>query len=314
MKIAVVLYSDELSSANSLLSQASSLADATSCQLWVLGGLGASPFAEGLCFPKITEILLNKPEHLFDPICCAEAVEEYYRGNMVDIILLSADIRGNELVARLSALIGCEAFLSAKALFCENAELYVKKPVYSNNLLATFHIQALPFVVSMAASEQTLTHEFQGKRELAQYKSTASSPSFLTDIENEAFENGGALKSAELVFAAGRGVGKAENFKKLEALAEKMGAVLGGTRPTVCDGKIPPERMLGMSANVLSPACCVVFGASGAAPFLAGVENSKLLIAVNRDPNALIFDNCDVGIIADCNEFAQALSKQLELK
>lgn len=314
MKIAVVLYSDELSSANSLLSQASTIADNASCQLWVLGGLGASPYADSLCFPKITEILFSKPEYLLDPICCAEAVKEYYLSNSVDIILFSTDIRGNELAARLSALIGCEAFLSAKTLFSENAEFYIKKPVYSNNLLATFRIQALPFVVSMPASEQTLTHEFHCKRELIQYKSGASSPSYLTDIENEAFENGGELKSAKLVFAAGRGVGKAENFKKLEALAKNMGAVLGGTRPTVCDGKISPERMLGMSANVLSPACCIVFGASGAAPFLAGVENSKLLIAVNRDPNALIFNNCDVGIIADCNEFAQALSKQLEQK
>ena len=86
-----------------------------------------------------------------------------------------------------------------------------------------------------------------------------------------------------------------------------MGGALGGTRPAVYNGKIPRERMIGSSAAVLSSKCCIVFGASGAAPFVAGVEKSKLLIAVNRDPNALIFDNCDVGVVADCNEFAEAL-------
>ncbi len=249
--------------------------------------------------------------YLHDPICCAEAVNEYFDSSSVDIIMFSADIRGNELAARVSALIGCEAFLCAKALFFENGELYVKKPVYSNNLLATFRIQTFPLVLSLTTSDIATAHELRGNNELTQFYATTSTPSWLTEVEYANFENKDLMSSSDLVLVAGRGVGKAENFKKLAALAEKLDAVLGGTRPTVCDGKIPPELMLGMSANVLSPACCIVFGASGAAPFLAGVENSKLLIAVNRDPSALIFDNCDVGIIADCNEFANALSEAL---
>lgn len=310
MKTAVVVFSDELSAANSLLAQASALPDDNSYELWVLGGLCGYPKGMALSTPKIIEILLSNPENLSEPLCCAEAVYDNYLANQVNIIMFPADIRGSGLAARVCAKIGCECILGAKELFCSDGEIYIKKSVYSNNLQATFRVQALPLVVSIAPSESAATPVIFEHTELTQFKAETSIPAWLTDIESEHFEKNDLLKSSNLVLAAGRGVGKAENFAKLSELARKMGGVLGGTRPTVCDGKMPPETMIGMSSSVLSPELCIVFGASGAAPFLAGIEKSKLLIAVNRDPNALIFDNCDVGIIDDCNEFAEALSKQ----
>lgn len=311
MKIAVVVFSDELSIADALLSQSSALSGDNSHELWILCGFGNSPITHDLGFQKIIEIQIAQPENLSEPSCCAEAVCECYGKNSVDIILFNSALRGTELAARVCALLNCEAMLGAKALFSDEDGLFVKKPVYSNNLLASFRIQSLPLVLSMTASDSAISPKIIENPHITQFNAGTSLPSYFSDIEEERFESSNALTSSDLVLVAGRGVGKAENFAKLSTLAEKMGAVLGGTRPTVCDGKLAPERMLGMSANVLSPACCVVFGASGAAPFLAGVEKSKLLIAINRDPNALIFDNCDVGIIADCNEFAEALSKQL---
>ena len=311
MKNAVVVFSDELSIANSILSQSSALSGDNSHELWVLGDCGSSPNINSLGFSKLTEIQFSKPKNLSEPICCAEAIYECYRENSVDIILFNSDLRGNELAARVCALLGCEAMLGAKELFSDGGRLFVNKPVYSNNLQATLPVQTLPLVVSLAMYDIAKVPQTIENPKITRFYASTSTPSYLTDIENECFEINDALASANLVLVAGRGVGKAENFAKLSKLAERTGGVLGGTRPTVCDGKLPPECMLGMSAKILSPACCIVFGASGAAPFLAGVEKSKLLIAINRDPNALIFDNCDVGIIADCNEFADALSKQL---
>jgi len=310
MKTAVVVFSDEISRANSLLMQAPALSEEDLCEVWVLGGLCGYPHNRALSAPKITEILLSNTDSLSEPLCCAEAVYKNYLANSVDIIIFPSDIRGSDLAARVCSEIGCEGLLGAKELLCSDGELYINKPVYSNNLQASFRVQSLPLVLSMVTAESVTTPNIFDHPELTQFGVETSIPSWLTDIENESFENGDLLKCSSLVLAAGRGVGKAENFAKLTELAQKMGGVLGGTRPTVCDGKMPPERMIGMSAAVLSPDCCIVFGASGAAPFLAGVEKSKLLIAVNRDPNALIFDNCDVGIIEDCNEFADALSEQ----
>ena len=312
MKIAIIVFPDELSIANALSSQVDALTDYDSCELWVMGGLGSAPNEWIFSFREITEILIGNPEYLSEPLFCAEAVYQCYQSNQVDIMLFSSGIRGNDLAARVCAEIGCEAVLGAKELSLREGKVNIKKPVYSNNLHASFHPNAFPLVVSLAPSVDTAPTVFVESPKISKFKAEIQMPTWLTDIENERFESDDLLKNSELVFVAGRGVGKAENFSKLSELALKMGGVLGGTRPIVCDGKIPPDKMIGMSANVISPDCCFIFGASGAAPFLAGIEKSKLIVAVNRDPNALIFENCDVGIIADCNEFAEALSAKLQ--
>ncbi|MEG0778674.1 MAG: electron transfer flavoprotein subunit alpha/FixB family protein [Oscillospiraceae bacterium] len=304
MKIAVVLFSDELALANTLYSVTAP------CELWVLGGLCGYPKNE-LCFEKIVEIIPEAAEIFREPICCAAAVEEYYQENPVDIILLSDGVRGNDLAARIAAATDGDGFLGTKELLFHDGKIYVQKPVYSNNLDATFCAESFPLVLSGSPKGSGEAGKAPENQEIFQFKATAELPAWLSDIECEVLENADLLKDARLVIAAGRGVGRTENFKKLDELAEKLGGALGGTRPTVYDGKMPAARMLGMSAAVVSPDCCIAFGASGAAPFMAGVEKSRLLIAVNSDPNALIFEHCDLGIAADCNEFALALLNEL---
>ena len=314
MKTAVIVFQNELSISTALATQAPVLTAVDSCELWILGGLGTLPHGETLHFSKITEILLGNSENLSEPLCCAEAVYQCFLSNSVDIMLFPAGIRGNDLAARVCAALGCEAVLGAQTVFSQDGGVYIKKAVYSNYLQATFHADKLPLVVSLIPSELSVIPERIENRELHKFEAEVSIPAWLTEIELDEAEDDNLLQRAELVLAAGRGVGRNENFQTLAALAQLMGGVLGGTRPTICDAKLPPERMIGMSANALSPACCLVFGASGAAPFLAGIEKSKLIVAVNKDPNAQIFDHCDVGIIADCNEFAQALFKILAEK
>ncbi len=307
MKISVVCFSDELLIANSLFIKTAAQQAGDSIELWVLGGLADTEEIKKLNFKRITEIILAESEHLKEPMCCADAVNKCFCSNPVDIIAFPSGIKDDELAARVSVLIGGGCILEATELCCDDSGVSVKKPVYSGNLQASFQFETLPLVLSLKPSVIETEVESLETPELTRFYAKTELPTWLTDVEYERTENGDLFKSSELVIAAGRGVGKVENFHRLSELAEVMGGVLGGTRPAVYDGKIPRERMIGSSAAVLAPKCCIVFGASGAAPFLAGIEKSKLLIAVNRDSNALIFDNCDVGIVADCNEFAEAL-------
>ncbi len=307
MKLAVVCFSDELSAANSLLRQCAVQPGDNSAELWVLGSVSDNQGLGKLNFRKITEIIPTEQKHLKEPVCCAGAVYQCFRKNPVDIIAFPSGIRGNDLAARVSVLLSGACMLEVTEL-CGNAGgVTVKKPAYSGNLQATFQFDTLPLALSMRPSAVKEETEHTGIPELARFEAKTEYPSWLTAAEYECAENSDLLKNSELVIAAGRGVGKAENFQKLSELAYMMGGALGGTRPAVYDGKVPRERMIGSSAAVLAPQVCIAFGASGAAPFMAGIEKSKLLIAVNRDPNALIFNNCDVGIVADCNEFATAL-------
>ena len=307
MKIAVVCFPDELSIANSLLPQCALYTDNNSVELWVLGGICDTQNVKKLNFNKITEIILPDSEQLREPTCCADAVYQCFCQNPADIIAFQSGLRGNELAVRGSVLIGAGCMLEATEFCFSGSGVSVKKPVYAGNLQAEFRFEKFPIGLSLKPASIEIEAESAYAPELVRFEAKTELPAWLADVEYECVENDDLLKNSELVIAAGRGVGKAENFKKISELAEVLGGALGGTRPAVYDGKIPRERMIGSSAAVLAPKICIAFGASGAAPFLAGVEKSKLLIAVNRDQNALIFDNCDVGVVADCNEFANAL-------
>ncbi|MEG2744515.1 MAG: electron transfer flavoprotein subunit alpha/FixB family protein [Oscillospiraceae bacterium] len=307
MKISCVVFPKELSLANSLIAAAPS---GFSRELLVLGEAGDFDF-KTLCFESILEILPQSVEDFREPLCCGAALFEYFSKNPSELIIFPAGVGGDDLAAHCAAELDCEGFLGALALRFSEGKILLEKPVYSNNLTATFSLETTPLVVSLVPASDFKAENPPEFQQISSFKTTAALPDFLTDFEYFPLENGDVLSKAKIILAAGRGVGKAENFGLLNQLSEKLGGALGGSRPTIYEGKLPPERLLGMSARPLAPPCCICFGVSGAAPFLAGVKKSQVLIAVNRDANAPIFDNCDLGIVADCNEFALALLKEI---
>ncbi|MEM1658285.1 MAG: electron transfer flavoprotein subunit alpha/FixB family protein [Candidatus Jordarchaeales archaeon] len=119
------------------------------------------------------------------------------------------------------------------------------------------------------------------------------------------------LELAEVVVAGGRGAGE-EGFRLIRRLAEILGGEIGGTRPAADEGWIPRERQIGQSGRIVSPKIYISLGASGALQHVVGFRRAGLVIAVNKDPRAPIFDHADVGVVADVKEFLEALIQELE--
>ena len=119
------------------------------------------------------------------------------------------------------------------------------------------------------------------------------------------------LSEAETVLVCGNGMGSRENCDRVRALASRLGASVGLTRPAALNAWGSSEEILGQSGLQIHPHCCLTLGASGAGPFLQGVQNAEIIIAVNRDPNALIFQNADYGICMDVIKFLENLSKEV---
>lgn len=128
-------------------------------------------------------------------------------------------------------------------------------------------------------------------------------------IEHTRKESGAELQSAQVVFVGGRGLRSAENFRRLCALAEKMGAACGCTRPVAMAGWTDFSRVVGISGSSLHAKVCVTFGVSGSAAFLCGTEQVGRLVAVSNDKNAPIFLSADTGIQGDCMSIVEALEK-----
>lgn len=203
-----------------------------------------------------------------------------------DIILMTADENGNRLAPLLAIRTGGCVLLDLTGLrLSDSGRLSGIKSVYNQNLKAVFPFATRPAVVSMLGVSAVSRNG--GEHEVCMLEFEQEEPDWFEDLALECQEIKDDVRTARNVLVAGRGIGTDEALHDLYALAALLNAKAGCTRPLVQDGRMSQSAMIGAFAAIISPEVCLVFGASGAAPLAAGIENSKLLVGVNSDPESL---------------------------
>ncbi len=243
-------------------------------------------------------------------------VEEFlnlFKEHHVNLAVFPDNEKGGELAVRVSLGLGTAAALKVTEIRIASGDIFLERKVYSCNLDGCFRAPRNPFAMtfdinSVKESATRGAPAIHRKRVLA-----APRQEFLSCEEIE-LPGCQSLETSERLVAVGRGAADRETVELLRQIAQILDAGLGATRPAVLEALLPYSNMIGMTGVIARPKLCMAFGASGSAPFMIGVRDSRFLVGVNRDPDAAVFRSCNLAVVDDAGEFAAAFLDVLREK
>jgi electron transfer flavoprotein alpha subunit len=226
-----------------------------------------------------------------------------------DYIVQPHTTHGKNIMPRLAGLLNVPQVSDIMEIV--DGQTYVR-PIYAGNAYETVQntanlqlitVRPINFdPVELEGGQATIESvDFKETEQLTQSEGIEVSESDLPE-----------LATASIVVSGGRGVGSKENFALLEDIAKKLDAAIGASRAAVDAGYISNDYQVGQTGKVISPTLYIAVGLSGAIQHLAGMKDSKYIVAINKDPDAPIFNTCDYGLVADLFECLPELSKAID--
>ncbi|HUQ41102.1 MAG TPA: electron transfer flavoprotein subunit alpha/FixB family protein, partial [Candidatus Limnocylindrales bacterium] len=242
----------------------------------------------------------------------ATAVAERAKASGAELVLIGATLNGRDLGPRVAAKLGWAYAADCTDVTGKDGAVLAKRPMYAGKVRATVKVP-LPAVVSVRAGAWTLPADVAPPA-VTEIDAAADDPRLVFD-RLVATESGGkrvSLAEARTVVSAGRGLKGPENWKLVEELADALSAATGASRAVTDAGWRPNEEQVGQTGKTVTPDLYVALGISGAIQHLAGMTSSKVIVAVNKDPDADIFKIADYGIVGDLFEFVPAFTEAVK--
>jgi electron transfer flavoprotein alpha subunit len=282
------------------------------CIATVLGSGLDSP-AQEIAGYGVTKVVVADDTQLANYLADAYAatLEQIIKANDVSLVLATSTAVGKDLLPRVAARLGVGMATDVVAI---NDDGTFKRPMYAGNALATVSLDGAVKVISVRGTAfDAAKTDGQAPVEKASVSLDATAKQMQFVSFNEIKSDRPQLTEASIVVSGGRGLKSGENFTEyLEPLVDVLGAAMGASRAAVDAGFVPNDLQVGQTGKVVAPELYFAVGISGAIQHLAGMKDSKVIVAINKDPEAPIFNIADYGLVADLFKAVPELTEEVK--
>jgi len=227
-----------------------------------------------------------------------------------DTVLFAASVLSADVAAGLSARLGAGLNWDLTDLVQENGNLVGKRPALGDSVYVDVGWSAEPRLALIRAGTFE-PKQTDGEAEVEEFDVEFEDFSLQATMVEQAHaeSEGPSIEDADVIVAGGRGLGSPDNFKLVEELAQALGGAVAATRAVVDAGWYPYATQVGQTGKTVSPKLYVACGISGAIQHKVGMQSAGTIVAINKDPNAPIFEFCDLGVVGDLHEIVPKLTE-----
>ena len=275
----------------------------------LVAGRAAQPVAQAASqVAGVDKVIHVDAPHFADALAENVAAQVLALAGDYTHILFPATAAGKNVAPRVAAKLDSAQISDVIAI--DSADTF-QRPIYAGNAIATVQSPDPVKVATIRTTAFDAAPAHGGSAPIETAPAVADT-GLSTFVRREvASSDRPELTAARVVVAGGRGLGSAENFTLLDPLAEKLGAAVGASRAAVDSGYAPNDWQVGQTGKVVAPQLYIACGISGAIQHLAGMKDSKVIVAINKDEEAPIFQVADYGLVADIFEALPELEKAL---